>query len=56
MLDRLMSYYCSALAQSERRGGAVDYARALQDARLWVRKQEKWKHPFFWGTFVLIGD
>jgi CHAT domain-containing protein len=28
---------------------------AVHDAKRWVRKQEKWKSPYYWGTFVLVG-
>jgi tetratricopeptide (TPR) repeat protein len=33
----------------------VDYAKALHDAKLWVRHQTKWQHPYYWATFTLIG-
>ena len=51
----LVSYFCGTLAQAEKEGGPVDYAKALHDAKRWVRSQEKWKSPYYWGTFVLIG-
>jgi len=27
----------------------------LQSAKRWVRAQEKWQSPYYWGTFVLLG-
>jgi CHAT domain-containing protein len=51
----LISYYCSGLAQAEKKGGPVDYAQSLHNAKRWVRQQEKWKSPYYWGTFVLVG-
>ena len=33
----------------------VDYAQALHDAKRWVRNQEKWRSPYYWATFTLIG-
>jgi CHAT domain-containing protein len=38
-----------------RRAGA-DKAQALNQAMTQVRKQEKWRHPYHWGAFVLMGD
>jgi CHAT domain-containing protein len=27
----------------------------LQKARRFVRKQDKWQSPYYWGGFVLLG-
>jgi CHAT domain-containing protein len=51
----LVSYFCSRIAQTEKKGVAVDYAEALHKAKRWTRQQEKWQSPYYWGTFVLIG-
>ena len=51
----LISYFCSAIAQARERGEAPDYAKCLQDAKRWIRKQQKWTSPFFWATFSLVG-
>jgi CHAT domain-containing protein len=51
----LISYYCAGLAQSQKDGAAGDYAKSLQAAKRWVRNQEKWRSPYYWGTFVLVG-
>lgn len=29
---------------------------ALQEAQRWMRRQERWRAPFFWAGFVLEGD
>jgi CHAT domain-containing protein len=51
----LVSYFCSGVAQEEKKGGPVDYAQSLHKAQRWVRQQDKWKSPYYWGTFVLVG-
>jgi hypothetical protein len=37
------------------RGRLLDYARSLQAAKRWVRRQDKWKAPYYWASLVLIG-
>jgi len=32
-----------------------DYAKCLHEAKRWVRKQDKWKSPYYWAPFVLVG-
>lgn len=51
----LISYCCSGIAQAEKEGRQPDYAQTLHEAKRWVRKQEKWESPYYWGTFVLVG-
>lgn len=51
----LISYFCGGLALAEKSNRRPDYAKSLHDARKWVRSQEKWKSPYYWGTFVLVG-
>jgi CHAT domain-containing protein len=46
--------FCGVVAQGQT-AGQPDYAQALQTAKRWVRKQDKWKSPYYWGSFVLIG-
>ncbi len=50
----LISYFCGGVAKGEKTG-AVDYAKSLHNAKRWVRRQEKWESPYYWGTFVLVG-
>ena len=51
----LVSIYCTLLAKAEKQGGPVEYARSLHEAKRWVRKQEKWKAPYYWASLVLVG-
>jgi CHAT domain-containing protein len=55
----LVYRFCSGIAQQEKSGAeignAIDYAKALHDAKLWARRQIKWQHPYYWATFTLIG-
>jgi CHAT domain-containing protein/Tfp pilus assembly protein PilF len=50
----LISYFASGFA-AQRQSGQADYATALHAAKRWVRQQDKWSSPYFWGTFELIG-
>ena len=51
----LVSYFCSGVARAEKKGETPDYAKTLHLAKKWVRQQEKWQSPYFWGTFVIAG-
>jgi CHAT domain-containing protein/Tfp pilus assembly protein PilF len=51
----LVSYFCSIIAKAEAEGRTPDYAEALWKAKRWVRSQEKWKSPYYWAPFVLVG-
>lgn len=51
----LMSVFCTRVARGEKDGRTIDHARAMQDARRWVRGQEKWKSPYFWAPSILVG-
>jgi CHAT domain-containing protein len=31
-------------------------AEALREAQLWSAAQPRFRHPYFWGGFVLVGD
>lgn len=46
----MMAFY-QALAQLQ-----VTKAQALRDAQLALLKQPKFRHPFYWAPFVLIGN
>ncbi|MFZ5830936.1 MAG: tetratricopeptide repeat protein [Planctomycetota bacterium] len=50
----LVSYFCSGVARGQK-AGEPDYAQALQKAKRWIRNQQKWQSPYYWGTFVLLG-
>jgi CHAT domain-containing protein len=51
----LVSYFLAIVAQEQKQKGRADYAAALHRAMQWVRAQEKWKSPYYWSTFVLVG-
>lgn len=51
----LIRQFCGELATAEKRGEPPDYADALHRAKRWIRQQEHWENPFYWGTFVLVG-
>ena len=51
----LVSRYCGGLAQAEKAGKTADYAASLQEAKRWVRKQDKWQSPYYWASLVLVG-
>jgi CHAT domain-containing protein len=50
----LVSVFCGALVKAQQ-DHPLDYAEALHAAKRWVRSQEKWQSPYFWGSFVLVG-
>jgi RNA polymerase sigma factor (sigma-70 family) len=52
-----VSYFTSILAKAQHKGDTPDYAQAVRDARLFLRRHpnKKWNNPYYWGTFVLIG-
>ena len=51
----LMLTISTPIVVVEKDGKTADYAQALHDAKRWVRQQEKWESPYYWGTFVLMG-
>jgi CHAT domain-containing protein/tetratricopeptide (TPR) repeat protein len=51
----LISYYSGGLAKAVKDGTTPDYARCLHEAKRWVRKQEKWKSPYYWAAFGFVG-
>lgn len=50
----LISYFSGGVAKGEK-ALQVNYAESLQAAKRWVREQDKWQSPYYWGTFVLVG-
>jgi CHAT domain-containing protein len=51
----LTSYLCGGIANGLSSRQQPDYAQCLHTAKKWIRQQEKWKSPYYWATFVLIG-
>lgn len=52
----LVSYFCGGIANAEKQSEVPDYAGSLHAAKKWTRNQEKWKSPYYWGSFVLSGS
>jgi CHAT domain-containing protein/Flp pilus assembly protein TadD len=52
-----VSYFTSIIAKAEHEGKKPDYAQAVHEAKLFLRRHQnkKWHNPYYWGTFVLIG-
>jgi len=46
----LMQSFYTHLGEGQRK------SQALRQARLAIREQEKWAHPFCWAAFVYSGD
>ena len=46
----LMQSFYTHLGEGQRK------SQALRQARLAIREQEKWAHPFYWAAFVYSGD
>ena len=44
-----------SVAAADRRSEPCDFARALRDAKLAVRRDPRWSDPFYWAPFVLLG-
>ena len=51
----IVSVFCSFVAKDQERADAADYAEALHKAKKWARNQDKWKAPYYWATFSLVG-
>jgi CHAT domain-containing protein len=54
----LLGWFFQAIAEAERSGDPVDYARALGDAKPAVRNDPdnpQWAGPYFWAPFILTG-
>jgi CHAT domain-containing protein len=50
----LITAFCTAVAKGQK-AGDVNYATSLHQAKRYIREQEKWQAPYYWGTFVLVG-
>jgi CHAT domain-containing protein len=50
-----VSYFCALVAAAQQAGQPPDFARALHEAKRWVRGQQKWAKPFYWAPLVLVG-
>lgn len=52
--DASTATFMTAFYQELRRGASKDVA--LQKAMEATRNKEKWRHPFYWSPFILVGD
>jgi CHAT domain-containing protein len=52
---RLVYYFCAYLAEDEKSGKAINYARALWNAKRAIRQEEQWQSPYYWGAFAMVG-
>jgi CHAT domain-containing protein len=44
-----------AALKSNQNGGAVNKAGALRTAALSLMKDGRYRHPFYWAGFVMVG-
>lgn len=51
----LISYFCGGIANDEKKENPLGYAHRLHAAKKWIRDQDKWKSPYYWAPFVLVG-
>jgi len=51
----MVSYFATYLTRGGKDASLRDYANALHGAKKQIRKQEKWTHPFYWSSLVLVG-
>ena len=52
----LIGAFFEEIAEAERAGGVVDYARALRAAKQKVRADPDTHDPFYWAPFIITGQ
>ena len=55
----LIGHFFEVIAEAERVGETVDYARALRDAKPRVRTDAdnpRWADPYYWAAFTITGQ
>lgn len=50
----LVSYFCGGVA-ADMASDTTQYAKRLQQAKRWLRKDPRWSSPYYWAPFVMIG-
>ena len=56
MRASLVSYFGAGLAKDWSKPTGPNYSKRLFDAKTWVRQQDKWSRPYYWGGgLVLVG-
>ena len=53
--SHLIGHFAGEIAESYKDGRAPDFASALREAKLRVRREAQWRSPYYWGPFVLVG-
>ena len=53
--SHLIGHFGGEIAESYKDGRAPDFASALREAKLRVRREAQWRSPYYWGPFVLVG-
>ena len=51
----LVSEFFRGVSPQLQKGGAIDFAQSLRDARRSIRHQSASSAPYFWAPFVLVG-
>ena len=54
--DLMIEFHRHLKAQLARPAGHRDVAGALRMAALTVKRDPRYRHPFHWAPFVLVGD
>ena len=55
----LIGHFFELIAEAERAGETVDYARALRDAKHKLRTDPdnpRWADPYYWAAFTITGQ
>lgn len=51
----LVNFLAQFVATTQKNNNGMSYAQALQKARQAIRKDGRWRSPFYWAPFVLVG-
>jgi len=51
----LVSYFAAGVAKDWSKPTGPNYAKRLLDSKKWVRQQDKWSSPYYWGGLVMVG-
>ncbi len=54
--DLMIQFYGDLLKQYDYINENTRYYKALQQAKLQMINSDKWGHPYFWSSFILIGE
>jgi CHAT domain-containing protein len=54
--DLMIAFHRRLQAQLARRSSAPDVAGALRAAALQIRRDPRYRHPFHWAAFLVVGD